>query len=79
VQSAERMRIASTGELLVGTTSDTMPAAAAAGQAIMAGTRAFIATETGGDTILGGTTGSNFTAIYQGGTERMRIDEFACC
>jgi hypothetical protein len=74
VQSAERMRIASTGELLVGTTSDTMPAAAAAGQAIMAGTRAFIATETGGDTILGGTTGSNFTAIYQGGTERMRID-----
>ena len=70
----ERMRIASTGELLVGTTSDTMPAAAAAGQAIMAGTRAFIATETGGDTILGGTTGSNFTAFYQGGTERMRID-----
>jgi len=40
----------------------------------MAGTRAFIATETGGDTILGGTTGSNFTAFYQGGTERMRID-----
>ena len=70
----EAMRIASTGELLVGTTSDTMPAAAAAGQAIMAGTRTFIATETGGDTILGGTTGSNFTAIYQGGTERMRID-----
>jgi hypothetical protein len=70
----ERMRIASTGELLVGTTSDTMPAAAAAGQAIMAGTRTFIATEAGGDTILGGTTGSNFTAIYQGGTERMRID-----
>jgi len=72
--NTERMRIASTGELLVGTTSDTMPAAAAAGQAIMAGTRAFIATETGGDTILGGTTGSNFTAFYQGGTERMRID-----
>jgi hypothetical protein len=72
--NTERMRIASTGELLVGTTSDTMPAAAAAGQAIMAGTRTFIATETGGDTILGGTTGSNYTAIYQGGTERMRID-----
>jgi len=71
---SEAMRIASTGELLVGTTSDTMPAAAAAGQAIMAGTRTFIATETGGDTILGGTTGSNYTAIYQGGTERMRID-----
>ena len=70
---AERMRINSTGELLVGTTSDTMPAAAAAGQGIMAGTRTFIATETGGDTILGGTTGSNFTAIYQGGAERMRI------
>jgi hypothetical protein len=70
----ERLRIASTGELLVGTTSDTMPAAAAAGQAIMAGTRAFIATEAGGDTILGGTTGSNFTAIYQGGSERWRIN-----
>ena len=72
--SSEAMRIASTGELLVGTTSDTMPTAAAAGQAIQAGTRSFIATETGGDTILGGTTGSNFTAFYQGGTERMRIN-----
>jgi len=71
--NTERMRITSTGELLVGTTSDTMPAAAATGQAIMAGTRTFIATETGGDTILGGTTGSNFTAIYQGGSEKMRI------
>ena len=74
VNNSERMRITSTGELLVGTTSDTIPAAAAAGQAIMAGTRTFIATESGGDTILGGTTGSNFTAIYQGGTERIRID-----
>jgi len=70
----ERVRILSSGELLVGTTSDTMPTSAASGQAIQAGTRAFIATETNGDTILGGTSGSNFTAIYQGGAERLRID-----
>ena len=62
------------GNLLVGDTSYRLSGITSAGRAIQLGSRTFIGQDAGGDTVLGGLTGSNFTAIYQGGTERARID-----
>jgi hypothetical protein len=71
---SERIAITDAGNLLVGDTTYRLSGITSAGTAIQLGSRAFIGQVSGGDTALGGLTGSNFTAIYQGGTEAMRID-----
>jgi hypothetical protein len=69
-----KMTLTAAGNLLVGDTTYSLSGITAAGQAIQLGARAFIGTTVGGDTALGGLSGSNFTAFYQGGSERARID-----
>jgi len=71
---AERMRIDSSGNVGIGTTTPNSAGLGANGQTLQLSSRTFIATDASGDTVLGGLSGSNFTAFYQGGTERMRID-----
>jgi len=62
---SERMRITSSGNLLVGSTSATaMSSLVAAGQAVQFGTRTFIGSNSGGDSGLGGLAGSNETILY---------------
>jgi hypothetical protein len=69
----ESMRIDSSGNVGIGTTTPNSAGLGANGQTLQLGTRTFIATDSSGDTRLGGLSGSNFTAFYSGGTERMRI------
>jgi hypothetical protein len=72
---AEVMRIDSSGNLLVGTTSASpVSGITAAGQVVMAGSRAFLGTLAGGDTAVGGPAGSNFTGIYVNGVENTRFN-----
>jgi hypothetical protein len=68
------MTIDASGNAGIGTTTPNSAGLGINGQTLQLGTRTFIATDTGGDTRLGGLSGSNITAFYQGGTERMRID-----
>jgi hypothetical protein len=62
------------GSVGIGTTSPNSAGLGANGQTLQLGARTFIATDSSGDTRLGGLSGSNITAFYQGGTEAMRID-----
>ena len=70
----EAMRIDSSGNVGIGTTTPNSAGLGANGQTLQLGARTFIATDSSGDTRLGGLSGSNLTAFYQGGSERMRID-----
>ena len=70
----ERMRIDASGNVGIGAVTPNSAGLGANGQTLQLGTRTFIATDSNGDTRLGGLSGSNFTAFYQGGSERMRID-----
>jgi hypothetical protein len=65
--------IADDGNVGIGTTTPNSAGLGFNGQTLQLGTRTFIATDPGGDTRLGGLSGSNITGFYQGGTERMRI------
>jgi hypothetical protein len=74
VTMSERMRIDTSGNLLLGTTSATaMSSLVAAGQAIQLGARTFIGTSPGGDSRLGGLAGSNETVIYCNATSSAAI------
>ena len=67
-QNTERMRIDSSGNVLIGTTSASpVSGITATGQVVLAGSRTFLGTLAGGDSALGGTSGSNFTAMYVNG------------
>jgi hypothetical protein len=73
--NGERMRIDSSGNLLIATTSATpVSGITATGQVVMAGARAFLGTQSGGDTVLGGTAGSNFTDLYVNGVVNTRFN-----
>jgi hypothetical protein len=74
VATSERMRIDASGNVGIGTSTPNSAGLGANGQTLQLGARTFIATDSSGDTRLGGLSGSNITAFYQGGTERMRID-----
>jgi hypothetical protein len=70
---AEVARFDSSGNLLVGSTTYLL-SGMNAGQAIQLGARTFIGTTTGGDTSLGGLSGSNLTSFLVNGSERGRFD-----
>jgi hypothetical protein len=68
-------RFDANGNLLIATTSATpISGITASGQAVMAGARAFLGTSVGGDTVLGGTSGSNFTDLYVNGVSGARFN-----
>ena len=72
--TTEHLHINASGNVGIGTTTPNSAGLGINGQTLQLGTRTFIATDAGGDTRLGGLSGSNITGFYQGGTERMRID-----
>jgi hypothetical protein len=71
---ANRITLDSSGNVGIGTATPNSAGLGYNGQTLQLGERTFIATDSSGDTRLGGLSGSNITAFYQGGSERMRID-----